>query len=242
MKIITGMHRSGTSIVARLLHAAGADFGDSRTFHPADEWNPDGYYEQRTILTLNRKLLEGRWGKFANIFPPSNARVLKRGQDLAGEICAAVEMFRGCTIKDPRFNYTGPAWEEHGAQIEKIVVCLREPLDVARSMQKRNRLPVAVGLHVWTDCLQRLLSNYGTHPMWVVEYERLIDARTCVAEIAGLFRYLDLPMADQVDHEWAQVHVRFAPHGTAVNVYPPKLEKVRRHFKSLAALQRSGAP
>ena len=42
MKIITGMHRSGTSLVAQIAHRAGAEMGDPETFYRPDRWNPDG--------------------------------------------------------------------------------------------------------------------------------------------------------------------------------------------------------
>jgi len=64
MKIITGMHRSGTSLVARLFFEAGADLGDPTTFYRPDRWNPDGYYEQPEIHGLNMKLTEGWLWKF----------------------------------------------------------------------------------------------------------------------------------------------------------------------------------
>ncbi len=53
--VITGMHRSGTSLLASFLQAAGLDLGDG--FLPADEANPLGYFEDLDFLELQREIL-----------------------------------------------------------------------------------------------------------------------------------------------------------------------------------------
>jgi hypothetical protein len=53
--LITGMHRSGTSATARLLHRAGLDLGRDLMRPSLD--NPLGYYEDLEFYELNRELL-----------------------------------------------------------------------------------------------------------------------------------------------------------------------------------------
>lgn len=74
MKIVVGMHRSGTSVLMNLLQRAGADLGDPAGFYPCDRWNPDGYFEQQEILTANRKLLHGPLGRLAFFSLPASTR------------------------------------------------------------------------------------------------------------------------------------------------------------------------
>ena len=50
MYLITGMHRSGTSLVAQIFFEVGMDFGDPENFYPADRWNPDGYFGKRLFI------------------------------------------------------------------------------------------------------------------------------------------------------------------------------------------------
>ncbi len=45
MKIITGVGRSGTSLVANILSAVGTDLGESSRHLPPDENNIKGYFE-----------------------------------------------------------------------------------------------------------------------------------------------------------------------------------------------------
>lgn len=53
--VLTGMHRSGTSLVANYLRRAGVDMGEELL--PADVGNPLGYYEDVHIHDLHRELL-----------------------------------------------------------------------------------------------------------------------------------------------------------------------------------------
>lgn len=55
--IVVGTGRCGTSTVARLLIELGVDMGSG--FH-ADPSNPDGFYEDRYIRSLNQSRLAGR--------------------------------------------------------------------------------------------------------------------------------------------------------------------------------------
>ena len=65
MHIITGMHRSGTSLVARIFHLMGANLGDEDTFYQPDMWNPEGYFEQPDIHSINMPLVNGIFWKFS---------------------------------------------------------------------------------------------------------------------------------------------------------------------------------
>ena len=54
--LITGMHRSGTSLLALMLQKLGLDLGT--TLLAADPQNPDGYGEDLPVLTLQREALK----------------------------------------------------------------------------------------------------------------------------------------------------------------------------------------
>ena len=74
MRIITGMHRSGTSLVARLFYEFGADMGTPEYFYRPDKWNPEGYFEQPDIHAINMPLINGPWWKLAYFWLPSTKR------------------------------------------------------------------------------------------------------------------------------------------------------------------------
>ncbi|MHB0874384.1 MAG: hypothetical protein ACYC1J_13295, partial [Acidithiobacillus ferrooxidans] len=53
--VVLGMHRSGTSAIARGLQALGASLGDALL--PAGFDNPKGFWEDRDMLRINEALL-----------------------------------------------------------------------------------------------------------------------------------------------------------------------------------------
>ena len=53
--IITGMHRSGTSLVARFLHLSGVDMG--KEWIDPNEDNPLGYFEDADFVSLHQRIL-----------------------------------------------------------------------------------------------------------------------------------------------------------------------------------------
>ena len=56
--IITGMHRSGTSLVAGILRTAGLHIGD-KLLGP-DDFNPRGFFEDKDFVNLQENILESR--------------------------------------------------------------------------------------------------------------------------------------------------------------------------------------
>jgi hypothetical protein len=53
--VVLGMHRSGTSAFAGILHLLGFDFGDDLL--KGNQFNRGGYWENRAIVRLNDQLL-----------------------------------------------------------------------------------------------------------------------------------------------------------------------------------------
>jgi hypothetical protein len=192
MNIILGMHRSGTSLIARQFFLAGADFGNPQDFHPADAWNPDGYYEQPAIHAINMPLIHGPWGRLAYLLPLSAQTILRRGQRLESRIRAAIQSFGNKTVKDCRFCLTLPAWRLHQAPIRRAVVCLRHPLAVARSLGQRNRLPRWLALSIWRQHIAALLTNLQEVPTWYIRYENLLRAETFASELQPALAHFGL--------------------------------------------------
>jgi O-antigen biosynthesis protein len=61
---IAGAHRSGTSMVTRLLHCCGLELGPESELMPQQADNPDGFWEHLGFVALNDELLNelgGAW-------------------------------------------------------------------------------------------------------------------------------------------------------------------------------------
>src|SRR5688572_17455910 len=144
------MHRSGTSVVARLLNLLGVDLGPAdRLMPPHPEDNPRGYWEHLPILAINNELL-ARFGATWHE-PPSLAAGWERDPalaDLRDRARAVIdEDFRGKALwgwKDPRTCLTLPFWQAVLGPMT-YVLCFCNPSDVQRSLARRDEVHPAQG-------------------------------------------------------------------------------------------------
>jgi hypothetical protein len=196
MKIISGMHRSGTSIVARLFYEAGADMGDPRGFYPGNRWNPDGYFEQKDIHTVNMPLINGPWGKFSYLKLPSEMRIMKRGVKLKEKIIELGKKYDGNVVKEARFSLTLPVYLKYKVNIEKLIINIREPVEVALSLRKRNHIPLAIGLKLWHEHNRRLLDYVVDIPHVILNYNRLLSEEGFFIELKSAFEFFDIQASD----------------------------------------------
>jgi GT2 family glycosyltransferase len=190
---IAGMHRSGTSMVAHVLKLGGIYFGhDQDLFEPTEE-NPDGYWEHVQFAGLNDEIfaqLGGGWEK-----PPLVPRRFRDDKRLSGFASRAkrlVREFEGkepWAWKDPRNSLTIDLWAEVVPDLS-VVVCLRNPLDVAISLRRRAMFSYPNSLELWETYYRRLLEATAHGNRIVTDYESYFSrTRT---ELKRLFRFAGL--------------------------------------------------
>ena len=232
MRIISGMHRSGTSLVARLAYEAGAPMGKLEEFYRPDKWNPEGYYEFPEIHAINMPLINGPWRKLAYFHLPSTRTLLRRASRRESEIRRAVGLYQGMVLKETRFCLTLPAWQEYGASIDAVIFCLRDPIQVACSLRRRNKIPLSLGMKLWVLHNQRLLENCDAVPITFVYYNDLLDQRACTGEIRRMFAALRLEVGDEAIESFQSKVVK-----PGMNHHPrieyPYPEAVRRLWDAL---------
>lgn len=221
-----GMHRSGTSMVTRCLHLAGLYLGPSSQLLDGSsgiggssvEDNPRGYWEHLGFIPLNDAVLEAHGGTFLHVpdlpagyeTAPELADVRRRAHDLIAEF----DGHDPWGWKDPRNSVTIAFWK-HLLPDLKVVVCVRSPLEVARSTFRRNLPTVTAGYHWWLRHYGHLDTELADVPTIVTHYETYLnDPR---AEIERLAEFCGLePGPDQVDEAAASVsadlHRRVMPH------------------------------
>lgn len=198
MIIVTGMHRSGTSLVAMTMENLGVSFGDHAAFYAADQWNAKGYFERRDVMDINSRMITGfdrtesalaaLAGQVRYLLEPSLDRIAARGARYADEVRAVAKEPGVQGIKDPRFCLTWSAWGA-SVDIEACVVCIRHPFEVADSLRRRQRVPMRLGLRFWRYHIRSLREK--TPPrMVVVDLESLIEQPE--AELEMLASHLQL--------------------------------------------------
>lgn len=154
--VVLGMHRSGTSALTRGLQALGVDLG-TNLMPPADENNNTGFWEDMDLYRFNEKLL-AKGGSSWYRLSPFAANELWRGSH-ATERYEAAELLQNkfadnniFGFKDPRTALILPFWQcvfEDLELEESYLLALRNPLEVAESLRKRNNFSHPYGLTLW---------------------------------------------------------------------------------------------
>jgi hypothetical protein len=197
--LILGMHRSGTSVLARLLNMMGVYFAPEGTATGANEENPKGFWERRDVRTLNDMVLHSadadwhRLGNFSLAQVPET--MLARFQKDARKIILELDAHRPWFLKEPRCCILAPLWLEL-LEFPVVLLLYRSPIEVARSLETRNGFPLSFGLALWeryniaalnaTLGMQRLQVNHANLMADPVETVRNLHQQLGALGVRGL--------------------------------------------------------
>ncbi len=168
------MHRSGTSLITRLLHICGLHLGQERDIITPRAKEPRAYWENDRFVRLNEQILRemgASWDKPPKKFVSPAPANLKLAAQLVSE-------FDGCPFwgwKDPRNSLTLPFWLDLFPDL-RVVVPLRNPLEVADSLRRRSHFPIQDGLALWQIYNQKLLDSVPESNRIVTRFDSYFDA------------------------------------------------------------------
>ena len=153
--LVTGMHRSGTSAVTRVLSLLGCAL--PRTELESGPDNETGFWESPAIKDLNDRILMSTgssWHDWEPFDPRWYASPIAGGfrQDAQAILDAELGDGRLCVVKDPRICRLLPFWTDavRSSGAEPLIVSpVRNPLDVATSLEKRDGIHPSIGLLMW---------------------------------------------------------------------------------------------
>jgi hypothetical protein len=204
------MHRSGTSLVANLLSVCGLYLGEEQDLMPATVDNPKGYWEHRRLLILNNEILAelgGDWESPPTVIEGWAEEVRMNYLRTKAEVL--LEEFIGHEPwgwKDPRTSLTLPFWMSlNGLRVPfwlgvapklKIVLCLRNPREVSRSLSTRKHSPTSAGLDLWLLYNQRILNSTLSEDRTITHYEAYF--RDPQAELRRVLNFLDMQVSDEL--------------------------------------------
>lgn len=195
---IGGMHRSGTSMVSKMLSVAGLYLGHASDLLPASGENEDGFWENGKFVRLNDELLNelGAGWDFPPVLPDSwNGQTFAR---LKAKVDTILQEFSSRPLwgwKDPRNSITLPFWMNL-LPGTKVVVCIRNPLEVAVSLRRRNYLSFVHSLELWRIYNESILAATTSENRIITHY----DAYFCNPELAlrRILSFLNMRTSDEV--------------------------------------------
>jgi GT2 family glycosyltransferase len=195
---ITGMHRSGTSMVARLLHLCGLYLGQDDDLIPPKPANPDGFWENVKFVDLNDAILSELGGGWD--YPPSMPNGWneeERFLRLKAKAEITLQEFfnhEPWGWKDPRNSLTLPFWMSFIPQM-KVVICLRNPLEVALSLRRRNFLSYPLSLTLWKTYNQRVFGTTLPEHRIITHYDAYFPNPR--SEVRRVLDFLNLPSSER---------------------------------------------
>lgn len=180
---VLGMHRSGTSLVARLLDELGIDFGGADELMAPNFANPGGYWEFEAIVRVHDSIFEELSRRWDTAFP------LPRGWHRDSKVAPhrerlreiVQERFREREIfgwKDPRTSLLLPLWKDVLSELGipvHFVLTFRHPLDVANSLARRDGFRARDALGLWFHYNLQILTETRGQERTLVRYEDLVD-------------------------------------------------------------------
>ena len=196
--LVLGMHRSGTSTLARGLRVLGVALG--KNLLPAHPCNPKGFFEDAGLYAFNKALLAQLGLTWRSPEAPDTAalRRLAAGPPGVTALSLMCEKSAGQAIpglKDPRMSRLLPFWRPVLAASGLRTHCciaLRHPESVAHSLWQRDRLDAEHSHALWLAYLLDALEGSAGLPRLLTDYGLLLHRPE--RQLQRLGHFLDLPL------------------------------------------------
>lgn len=166
--IVLGSPRSGTSLTAGILFNLGIYMGNIRE---PDMGNPRGYFEDHDFQELGKKIYKTIDDKSSAFSFPDRLEILKRKDIYRDEIISIVDNrdrnYEKWGWKTIITNYLIDIYKQY-INNPYFIVVLRNPLDVARSLEKYtklkskiyNQISVHEGININIKFINRIMEFY----------------------------------------------------------------------------------
>ena len=175
------MHRSGTSLVAEMLHRWGA-FGRVAECLPANQWNAHGYWELAPLVDFNNRLLAAvgaTWTCPPDASEDAKLTALARQPAYRAEALQLLASMKGSQNgnwfwKDPRLSLLLPFWQQLWGDV-RYVICVRDPLEICRSLRERDDLNFGISIVLWQRYMLAILERTSNARAIFLSYSALLQ-------------------------------------------------------------------
>ena len=194
--LVLGMHRSGTSALSGVVCALGASAPNNLL--PANFANPTGYWESLPLVQADNELLasaHSSWDDWRQLDPQwyesGEARDFRdRLRDIVKSEYDDKPLF---VVKDPRLCRFVPFFVSVLEELTIAPVALfsiRDPLEVAFSLRRRDGIPVSKSIALWLRHVLEAELHSRQMPRCFISYENLLkdwrSEMTRASEMTGV--------------------------------------------------------
>lgn len=240
--IVLGMHRSGTSALARLLASLGADL--PKNLNPPAPDNPEGYFEPAALVGIHDELLAAGGSAWFDLKPFAVSMVPReKARALMEAVARALDADFSASamplIKDPRmcrfFLLSREMLAASGLDCS-VVLALRHPTEVAASLAKRDQMSAAYAGLLWARHVISAERDSRDLPRVTVSYA---DMLTDWRPIAERVRWLPGPwMPSDPEETGVKAQLRHHSHLDTIAVFGkvlgPLLDELHDALAALA--------
>ena len=182
-------------MVARLCREAGVDLGpENELAGPAPD-NADGFWENVNFVAINEDILSAIGGAWDSPVEGNwQAEGLRR---IAAKAKLLMQRFGAepWGWKDPRNCLTLPFWRQLLPDL-KVLICVRNPLEVALSLYSRNHLSYTHGLRLWYEYNRQVLATVPPQNRLITHYDAyFVDG---VAELRRVLDFAGVSASDEI--------------------------------------------
>jgi hypothetical protein len=203
--VVLGMHRSGTSLCSHVLSALGVEMTGVPTDLEIAPSNAKGHWERMELRELQDRVLErfnrsyygpchdlplpAAWWADPEIRPVRDKMLAFMRERMPNRALFG--------FKDPRTARLLPLWRHIFHELgftPKVVLCLRNPAQVARSLAARNGLDPGIGEYRWFVYMTEVFRHSHDWEICTIEYEDWFPEP--MTNVRKLIRFLGLAWDD----------------------------------------------
>jgi glycosyltransferase involved in cell wall biosynthesis len=218
---VLGMHRSGTSLITGILKILGVYLGpDGHLMKPRND-NPKGFWENQLLTDIDDEILSrfgGTWDRPPTF--PDGWETSPILDDLRQKALAVIDDDFGDAKlwgwKDPRACLLLPFWQQLIPNMQ-YVICLRNPVDVALSLEQRDGFTIDRSLNLWLQYTATSLKSSSGKPRSIIFYDEVLEKAEHVKRLLCKVTGNNFPPQDTLKEINAFIDHDLRHHHTSLN-------------------------
>ncbi len=195
--VVLGMHRSGTSLITRLVTLLGIELCRQEDLLVGGARNPRGHWESVSLIQYNDRLLQELGGTWFCPPPMGAAETSKLLERHRAEALAAVQDThpnRPWVWKDPRTCALMPFWAPVLGERVVYLLVARHPIEVSDSLAARNGCTPLLSMALWERYTRQAMLGAAGHPAIQCTYDGVLaDPIAWCEQLAGFLAEVGIP-------------------------------------------------